>query len=59
MMGVAGNAVKYVPEVVKKGQPNWEFIATLQRQKTKHKYILTTHQQLNYIHFRLDANPIE
>ncbi len=59
MVGVAGNAVKYVPEVVKKRQPNWDFIATPQGQTTKHKYILTTHQQLNYIHFRLDANPIE
>lgn len=59
MVGVADIAVKYVPAVVKNEQPNWESIATLQGQKTKHMYILTTHQQLNYIHFRLDVNPIE
>lgn len=36
MVGVADIAVKYVPAVVKNEQPNWESIATLQGQKTKH-----------------------
>ncbi|CAK9218410.1 unnamed protein product [Sphagnum troendelagicum] len=36
MVGVADITVKYVPEVVKNEQPNWESIATLQGQKTKH-----------------------